>query len=61
MPRARKGKSGPKSSAAGKKGTNRATPHKGAGTSGTKTKGMAPHPPTSGYYHGTSRSGGKGY
>lgn len=34
MPRVRRGPSGPKSSLAGKKGTNRATPHKGAGTSG---------------------------
>lgn len=34
MPRARKGPGGPKTSQAGKKGTNRKTPHKGAGTSG---------------------------
>jgi hypothetical protein len=34
MPRARKGPNGPKSGAAGKKGTNKRTPHKGAGTSG---------------------------
>jgi hypothetical protein len=33
MPRARKGPSGPKRSVAGKSGTNRATPSKGASTS----------------------------
>lgn len=33
MPRARKGPGGPKKSLAGKKGTNKRTPHKGAGTS----------------------------
>jgi len=34
MPRARKGPSGPKKSLAGKKGTNKRTKHKGAGTTG---------------------------
>lgn len=34
MPRVRKGPSGPKKGAAGKKGTNRKTPSGGAGTSG---------------------------
>lgn len=34
MPRARKGPKGPKKGAGGKKGTNRRTPHSGAGTSG---------------------------
>lgn len=34
MPRARKGPGGPKKSLAGKKGTNKRTPHKGAGVSG---------------------------
>jgi hypothetical protein len=33
MPRVRKGPGGPKKSVAGKKGTNKRTPHKGAGTS----------------------------
>jgi hypothetical protein len=34
MPRVRRGPGGPKRSTAGKKGTNKRTPHKGAGTSG---------------------------
>ena len=34
MPRVRKGPNGPTSSQAGQQGTNRSTPHKGAGTSG---------------------------
>jgi hypothetical protein len=34
MPRARRGPNGPKSSTAGKSGTNKPTPHKKSGTSG---------------------------
>lgn len=33
-PRVRRGPNGPKRSLAGKQGSNKATPHKGAGTSG---------------------------
>jgi hypothetical protein len=40
MPRVRKGPKGPKNSAAGKKGTNRRTPHKGASTSGPPKSSM---------------------
>jgi len=34
MPRVRRGPNGPRKGAAGKKGTNRRTKHKGAGVSG---------------------------
>ena len=52
MPRARKGPSGPKKSLAGKKGTNKRTKHKGAGTSGF---GHVPQmlPPIQGPYNPT--------
>lgn len=33
-PRVRRGPNGPKKSLAGKSGTNKSTPHRGAGTSG---------------------------
>jgi hypothetical protein len=52
MPRARKGPSGPKKGAAGKKGTNKRTKHKGAGTSGmSHVQQMLP--PVGGLYNPT--------
>jgi hypothetical protein len=60
MPRVRRGPNGPRSSAAGKKGTNKRTPHKGAGTSGNSHNAQL-LPRTRGRYGGTTRRRGKKY
>jgi hypothetical protein len=50
MPRVRRGPSGPKKSQAGKKGTNKKTPHKGAGTSGKSHERYMANKGTGGSY-----------
>jgi hypothetical protein len=50
MPRVRRGPSGPKKSVAGKKGTNKATPHKGASTSGMGHESQMSNKGTGGSY-----------
>jgi hypothetical protein len=55
MPRVRRGPNGPKSKLAGKSGTNKRTPSKGAGTSGMGHEKSMTNKGTGGVY------GGKGY
>lgn len=50
MPKVRKGPGGPRKSAAGKKGTNRRTPHSGASTSGKKHEKYISEKGTGGKY-----------
>jgi len=50
MPKVRRGKKGPKKGAAGKKGTNKRTPSKGAGTSGQGHVSQMLPPSTQGFY-----------
>jgi hypothetical protein len=61
MPRVRRGPEGPGSSAGGVQGTNRDTPHKGAGTSGQAHEADMVNKGADEFYGGSPKRAGKGY
>jgi hypothetical protein len=59
MPKVRRGPNGPVSGAGGAPGTNKPTPHKGAGTSGMGHESAMTNKGNTQFYG--PKSGGKGY